>query len=257
VVKLKKYPIRITHFVLFLTFAGIASCGPQQTVSTINGKELRITDASGENAKIAKFIAPYREHINKELNTVLAYAPQTLDKSGQWQSAMGNLFSDAVIKKADPVFLARENKHIDICMLNHGGIRAVIPQGNITKKTAFEIMPFENTAVVVELKGAQILELAEYIIAEKKPHPLSGLTFLIDKNNKPVKLMVQGKSLDVNKTYNVVTNDYLYNGGDNMVFFKKGIQVYDLDYKLRNILIDYFIDVDTVPLIADKRIITE
>ena len=256
-VKLKKYTIRITHFVLFLTFASLASCSKQHTVSSINGKELRITDAAGENDKIAKFITPYREHINKELSTVLAYAPQTIDKNGQWQSPMGNLFADAVIKKTDPVFYSRENKHIDICMLNHGGIRAIIPQGNVTTKTAFEIMPFENAAVVVELKGEQILEMAEYIIAEKKPHPLTGMTFTIDKNNKPSKLMIQGKPFDLEKSYYVVTNDYLYNGGDNMVFFKKGTRVFDLDYKLRNVLIDYFRDIDTVPLITDKRITTE
>jgi hypothetical protein len=34
----------------------------------------------------------------------LAYAPQTLDKNGQWQSAMGNLFADVVMAKGNPVF---------------------------------------------------------------------------------------------------------------------------------------------------------
>jgi hypothetical protein len=32
----------------------------------------------------------------------------------------------------------------------------------------------------------------------------------------------------------------LLNGGDNMLFFKKAIDKYDLDYKLRNMIIDYF-----------------
>jgi hypothetical protein len=42
-----------------------------------------------------------------------------------------------------------------------------------------------------------------------------------------------------------------------MNFFKKGIQKYDLEYKLRNILIDYFKEVDTIPVIKDIRITEE
>ena len=53
-------------------------------------------------------------------------------------------------------------------MLNHGGIRTIIPKGNVTAKLAFEIMPFENSAIVVALKGVQILEIVNYIISEKK-----------------------------------------------------------------------------------------
>jgi hypothetical protein len=42
-----------------------------------------------------------------------------------------------------------------------------------------------------------------------------------------------------------------------MEFFKKGTQKFDLDYKLRNILIDYFKEVDTIPVINDVRINVE
>jgi hypothetical protein len=57
--------------------------------------------------------------------------------------------------------------------------------------------------------------------------------------------------------YYVVTSDYLANGGDNMNFFKKGVTNYPIEYKLRNILIDYFKEVDTIPLVKDKRISVE
>jgi 2',3'-cyclic-nucleotide 2'-phosphodiesterase (5'-nucleotidase family) len=101
-------------------------------------------------------------------------------------------------------------------------------------------MPFENSAIVLALKAEQIAEIATYIVAEKKPHPLAGMTFTIDKNNAVKNILVQGKPLQNDKTYYVVTSDYLANGGDNMNFFKKSSQKFDLDYKLRNIVIDYF-----------------
>ena len=257
-VNLKNYSVGIKYFVLFLTFTlGISGCQQKLYVSRIVGKEIPITDQNNEVSGIKDFIKPYRERIDQDLNTVLAYAPETLDKSGEWQSAIGNLFADVVLKKGNPIFMAREKKSIDLVLLNHGGIRSIIPKGNVTARTAFEIMPFENSLVVVALKGEQIMEMIQYIIKEKKPHPLTGMTFIIDKNSEPKTILIQGAPLDNNKIYYVGTNDYLSNGGDNMVFFKKGVQKYDLDYKLRNILIDYFKEVDTLPVVIDKRIFVE
>jgi 2',3'-cyclic-nucleotide 2'-phosphodiesterase (5'-nucleotidase family) len=165
--------------------------------------------------------------------------------------------ADVTLLRGNIVFQAREKKKIDICILNSGGIRSILPKGNVTARTAFEIMPFENSLVVIALKGEQILEMVTFFIAEKKPHPLAGITFTIDANNNPKNIMVQGNPLDANTTYYVGTNDYLANGGDNMNFFKKGIQKFDLEYKLRNILIDYFKEVDTIPVIDDVRITEE
>ncbi len=256
--KLKNYNVVAVYFVLFLTFLCGSSCGHQKLyVNQITGKEIGITDTQKEAAEIENFIKPYREHIDQDLSAVLAYAPQTLDKNGQWQTPMGNLFADVVMQKGNPVFQAKEKKSIDVVLLNHGGIRSIIPQGDVTARTAFEIMPFENSLVVIALKGEQIEEMLNYIISEKKPHPICGLTFTIGTDQKPKNVQIQGKPFYPNQIYYVGTNDYLSNGGDNMNFFKKGIYKYDLDYKLRNILIDYFKDVDTIPLIQDKRITIE
>jgi 2',3'-cyclic-nucleotide 2'-phosphodiesterase (5'-nucleotidase family) len=257
-VKLKNYNIQLKLFVLFLTFTSLISCSHKNYyVTKIEGKEISITDKHPESTEIEKFIKPYRDKIDTDLNTVLAIAPQTLDKNGDWQTPMGVFMSDVTFIKANPVFQSREKKSIDICLLNHGGIRSIIPKGDVTARTAYEVMPFENSAIVIALKGEQIQEIAEYIIGEKKPHPLSGMTFIIDKNSNPSNILVNGKPLDKNKTYHVVTSDYLSNGGDNMTFFNKAIQKYDLEYKLRNIIIDYFKDVETIEIKSDKRIVKE
>jgi 2',3'-cyclic-nucleotide 2'-phosphodiesterase (5'-nucleotidase family) len=170
---------------------------------------------------------------------------------------MGNLLSDVTLELGNPVFNSREKKSIDVCLLNHGGIRTIISKGDITARTAFEVMPFENSLVIVGLKGTDITTIASYIIKEKKPHPLAGMTFTIGKDNLPKDILVQGKPVDPNKIYYVGTSDYLSNGGDNMSFFKNGVERYDLNYKLRNILIDYFKKVETIPLINDVRISVE
>lgn len=258
-VNLKNYSVVLKQFVLLLTFSIIVSCGSKNyDVSRIEGKKIGISEKQSSDSEIEGFIKPYREHIDKDLSEVLAYCPETLEKSkGEWQTNIGCFLADITLEKSNEIFVSREKKAIDICLLNHGGIRSIIPKGNVTARTAYEIMPFENSAIVIGLKGEQILEIANYIVAEKKPHPLAGMTFTIDKNNAVKNIMIQDKPLQNDKTYYVVTSDYLSNGGDNMNFFKKGVQTFDLDYKLRNILIDYFKEVDTLKINNNVRITKE
>ena len=264
-VNLKNYNVVLKHFVLLLTFSIVVSCAKQNyAVTKIEGKKIEISNKQsnatepvvGETAKeIESFIKPYREKVDKDLSEILAYCPETLDKSkGEWQTVIGSFLADITLEKTNKIFQTRENKSIDICILNHGGIRSIIPKGNVTARTAFEVMPFENTSIVIALKGEQILEMTAHFVTEKKPHPLSGITFTIEKDKSVSSILIQGKPLDVNKIYYIVTSDYLSNGGDNMNFFKKGIAKFDLDYKLRNILIDYFKEVDTLKINNDIRI---
>ena len=257
-VNLKKYNDVLKLFVIFLTLFFVISCSTQSyTVTKIEGKRIPITEKENQNTTIETFIKPYREHINNDLDKVLAYNPETLDKiGGEWQTNIGNFMSDVTLLKGNEVFNKRKNKNIDICLLNHGGIRSILPKGNITSRNAFEIMPFENSLVVIALKGEQIQEITSFLIADKKPHPLSGLTFTIDKDKQAKNILIRGNPIEKDTIYYVATNDYLANGGNNMEFFKKGVQKFDMDYKLRNILIDYFIDVDTISVKKDLRIIT-
>ncbi len=256
--KLKNYNSSLQHFVIFLTLLLFVSCVNHKLyISKIEGKKIGITNENKDLAAFEDVIKPYRETIDKDLNTVLAYAPETIDKNGEWQSNIGNLLADITLQRSNSIFKTREHKNIDLCLLNHGGIRSIIPKGNITTRTAFEIIPFENAAIVIALKGEQILEIANYIISEKKPHPLSGMTFTIGKDKTAKNIHIQGKPIENDTVYYVVTSDYLANGGDNMNFFKKGVASYPIDYKLRNILIDYFKDVDTIPLTKDIRISVE
>ncbi len=257
-VNLKKYNGELRHFGLILTFFLLFSCAEQKYyVTKIEGKDFAITNKNNSNEEIDLYIKPYREHIDSDLNTPISFAPETLDKSGKYQSSIGNLLADITLQRGNTIFSAREKKQLDVCLLNNGGIRSIISKGNITLKTAFEIMPFENTSIVIALKGEQILEMLNYFIAENKPHPLSGIKFTISKSNIPINISIQGKPLDKDRIYYVITSDYLANGGDKMDFFKKGIEKYDIDYKLRNILIDYIKETKTITSSRDQRIIVE
>ena len=260
-VNVKKNTIYFRFFVILLTFNLIISCKSTSSYQTtkIEGKKIGVTNEKGENEAIVNYVKPYSDNINKDLNSVLAYCPETQDKSkGTWQSNIGNLLAEITFELGNPVFQKRENKTIDICLLNHGGIRAVIPKGDVTTRTAFEVMPFENSLIIVGLTGKEIKTLAEYIIKEKKPHPLYGMKIYIDKSTLKInKIEINNQPLDENRIYYVGTSDYFANGGDNMTFFKESKIKFDMEYKLRNMMIDYFKKVDTIPNITTEKIILE
>lgn len=249
--------MRFTHFIFLLYIFIFFGCKQEKAhVFKIEGKQIVITDSLQTDSIIDAYIKPFREHVNNDLDSVLAYSVDTYSKSdGEFNTAIGNFMADAVYDQANPVFKSRTGKDIDMVILNHGGIRSILSKGNITARTAFELMPFENSLVVVALKGTQIDSLVSFLCKSKAAHPISKLKLTIDKNFEVVNATIKGKSIDDSKTYYVATNDYLYNGGSNMTFFKPNDSLYDLNYKIRNILIDYFKKVDTINPVIDDRFI--
>ena len=248
--------MKFKYLFIFITALILNACKQESHLYKIEGKQILISDSLETNAEIDAFIKPFREHVSKDLDSVLTYSLGTYSKTdGELNTAIGNLFADAVYEEANPIFKRRTGHDIDMVLLNHGGIRSIISKGNVTLRTAYELMPFENSVVVVELKGKQIQELIDYLVKAKIAHPISGLKLLLDKDYNVKSVSINGKPYDINKTYFVATNDYLYMGGNNMDFFKTNVSLYTLDYKIRNVLIDYFSKKDTINPVIDDRFV--
>ncbi len=232
------------------------SCKAPIDVFKIEGRNININDSLQAKASLDDFIKPYRENITKDLDSVLGYSVATYSKAdGDLNTAIGNLMADIIYEEADPVFFKRTGEHIDFVLMNHGGIRAIISKGPITKRTAYELMPFENSIVVSKLPGAYVKELLNYLSKSKRAHPISKLKIVLDKDDHVVESSVSQIPIDFNKTYYIATNDYLINGGDGMDFFKGSEEVIVLNYKIRNSLIDYFMKTDTINPVIDDRFI--
>ncbi|WP_439152734.1 5'-nucleotidase C-terminal domain-containing protein [Winogradskyella sp.] len=233
------------------------SCHQDYNVTKIEGKQIEINDSLTSDKAVETFIEPYRENVNKNLDSIISYAPETYSKSdGKFNTSIGNFMADAVFLESNPVFNQRTGKNIDFVLLNHGGIRSIIPKGNITSRTAYEVMPFENSVVVVALKGTKIIEIMTYLSRAKRAHPVSSqLQLTLAKDFSINSVSINGEPIDTEKIYYVATNDYLYNGGDRMTFFKPNDSSYVLDYKIRNVLIDYFKKTDTIKPKIDNRFI--
>jgi len=243
------------HILFVIILLIISSCKQKpKTLSKIEVKQIPIADSLEINQDFETIIKPYRARLEEDMNAILSYAPETYTKrDGDFNTAIGNLMADIVYTQGNLIFNKRTNKNIDAVLLNHGGIRSIISKGNITTETAFEVMPFENSIVVVALKGKQIDSIMDYLRDEKRAHPVQGIKLTLDKDYKISEALISGKPIVENKTYYVATNDYLYNGGDRMRFFKPNDSVYYLNYKIRNAMIDYFKKVDTINPKIDNR----
>jgi 5'-nucleotidase len=233
------------------------SCkGNSIETAQIKAERIPIDKSINGDPEIERFIAPYKKHLNKTLDSTLAYNPKSMLKSqGDLNTAIGNLMADIVMEQANPILVNRTGKEIDMVLLNHGGIRSGLNQGNITTRSAYALMPFENEIVVAELSGEKIVEMLTYLEQAKTAHPVSGVRIEMDQNYKVTRATINGKKIDKEKTYFVATSDYLQQGGDNMSFFKDPIALHQVDYKLRNAIIDYFKKIDTLKIEKDDRFI--
>lgn len=241
---------------LLLGLTLITACKKDYHLNKIEGKRLNINDSIKTSESIEAYIKPYRENVNKNLDSVISYSLDTYSKrDGELNTAIGNLFADATFEEANPVFKKRTGDNIDLVLLNHGGIRSIISKGNVSARTAYEIMPFENSLVVATLNGEQIKELITYLQLAKRAHPIAGLNIVLNEDYSLNKATINGNVIDYSRSYNVLTNDYLFNRGDRMDFFQKRDTVHVLNYKVRNALLDYFKKKDTLNPAIDNRFI--
>lgn len=223
------------------------------TVSKTNLSNSLIDSTYQDSNSIDAFITPYRKQINADMNKVLAFAPKAYFKNeAPLNTSLGNLMADAVMQLSQPVFKQRTEHEIDMVILNYGGIRGGISPGDVTTRTAFNIMPFENHVVVAKLDATQFKALTNYLVEAKRAHPIAGLKLNLHPNGSLNQVEVNGTS-PTKDYYYVATSDYLVKGGDQMDFFTKADTVYQLDYKLRNLLLDYFTASDTLKAQVDQR----
>ena len=152
------------------------------------------------------------------MKQVLCVPRDLTGKDGKFQSNLGNLLADLSYEMGNPVFEEKTKESIDFVFMNAGGY-APISKGKVTVQNAFSLMPFENDLVAVKMSGEKMKALFDYFLQRQRPHPLSK-NVQIEINDEDYRVKIEGKPFDENQSYWVLTNDYLQNGGDGMVFFK-------------------------------------
>lgn len=195
--------------------------------------------------KVAAYLASVKERSRAALARPLGkLGVSTVARKGNeaGESPLGNLIADAIVA-------ATRDQGVQIGFMNTGGIRKDLDTGEGMVATfghAQAVLPFGNTLVVMDLTGAQLRRLLE----QQWDRPAAsgstilqisqGLSYQWDEKRPvgsrlvPGSLKFNGVPVDDGKTYRVVANNFLAEGGDNLPEFAKGTnrvdtQLVDLD----------------------------
>lgn len=224
-----------------------------RSLDFIRGSQIEMATDIPEDSAILKEVRPYMEEVNAKVSEVLCYNPRVLNKNeSELESSLGNLLADICYQAGDSILKAVKGRGIDFAVFNHGGMRAPINKGDVTVEDIFQLMPFENRLVIVELNPGQVGQLIEYLSNQKQAHPVSGIRLEME-GDRAEKVTVNGKMLDPSRNYYVLTIDYLQNGGGNMTFLTQPEYLYISDLKVRDALISNLRKQDTLRASLDGR----
>lgn len=205
-----------------------------------------------------EIIKPYKARIDSQMNEIIAYSETNMQKDLP-EGKLNNFIADLIYLKGNQYLQKSYQKTADICLLNYGGLRTSLPKGALTVGNIYELMPFENELVALEISSDNFKKLLQYI-AQKGGMPQSGIVMGI-LNNELGKVRIQGKEVNLNTNYIVITSDYLAGGGDEMSFFSNPVSYFPLGIKVRDAIIEYLKEVsatgNTVNTKLDKRIYYE
>lgn len=192
--------------------------------------------------KVAAYLAAVRAQSSAALARPVAKvaARSTLRKlNPAGESALGGLVADAVAE-------ATRAQGVQVGFMNMGGLRSDFDVAESLVATfgqAQVVLPFSNTLVVMDLSGAQLRELLEQQWRDGGRSMLQvsrGLYYRWDNARPngqrvvPGSVRIDGAVLDEAKTYKVVANNFLAEGGDGFSIFKQAAnkvdtQILDLD----------------------------
>lgn len=231
---MNKHSIRIclfaSHVLLLLS---LAACRTAFLPVQQQHQQYQIDSNILPDTAFVNYYLPYKQQLEAEMNRVIGQSAVSLTKPGDVpETLLGNFFADALLAEGRKLY-----PDADFSFGTKGGLRIELQQGDITVGDIFELMPFENELVILELPASNVERLAQFV-ADTHGQPVSGLSLTI-RNGKAEDIHIGGKPLDLNRTYHLLTYDYLANGGDNMRGLDNPLNRVDFKKKVRESLIDH------------------
>lgn len=233
--------MKVLHFLSLLCLLAIlAGCkGPagapslQPTLYSISektGETLPVTDRSTE---VEALIAPYKAQLDSKMNRQLAVIKTPLLKASP-EGSLGNWMADIMAAAARDRFPGTE---IAFAATNPGGLRVQeIGAGPLLVSEIYELMPFDNKLVVLDLSGKEVKEFIAHM-TNSGGWPVSE-DLSADLTSGKLEVLINGTPLDPDARYQVASIDYVANGGSGAAMLRDKPRR-DSEMFLRDILIRY------------------
>lgn len=201
--------------------------------SKIQYELIEVTDrfpAKKLNQEMIDFIAPYKKGVDSVNNRVIGRVLFDMPNARR-VGPIANLTADVgyeyVIHKLDSLKAAgRDVPQVDFAIMNVGGIRQPISEGNLTEGQVLAAYPFSNRYVAIELSGADVIAALK-VAASKGGEAVSrNMRVLTDANGNLTDVVIDGVPLDPDKRYVVATIDYLAEGNDDLTSLSNHIKIW-------------------------------
>jgi 2',3'-cyclic-nucleotide 2'-phosphodiesterase (5'-nucleotidase family) len=222
---------------------------PAQTTAAAPSQELRsrasenLIDASlPEDPELKKLIAPYRTKVD-ELNVPIGKLSGNLKKTGMGGGTLGNFVADALRviaqkKLGSPVLLA---------VINTSGLRKnEIVAGSLSSSDIFELLPFENALVTLDLTGEQLLSFMALNVRRRNAQSGARIIYRNNpekKQNEMVGIKLSDgrteREIDPQATYTIATIDYLVKRGGEYIVLQQGKNLRPLGVTMRDAVLEY------------------
>lgn len=204
--------------------------------------ETLVDSSVPDDPAVDKMLDAYSGKV-RELDVLIGTLKGELRKGGTGAGSLGNFVADGMRAQA----ALKIGKPITLALMNGGGLRrSNIQEGELHVRDIFDLLPFENALVTVDLNGEQLKRLLEGVVtsglAQSGAHIVYRTT--ADKKNETesVKLRGPGGDVDIDpaKTYTVATIDYVYNvGNERYSVLREGTNMKALGVTLRDAMIAY------------------
>lgn len=196
--------------------------------------------------QLAELAGPIEETTGKVIGSTTEKLEGAREVCRVEECSMGNLLADAILDRV-------ADQGVTIAFQNGGGIRASIDAGEITVGDVLTVLPFSNTLATVQISGADVIEALENGVSDIENGAgrfaqVAGLKYAYTLS-KPAgsrisDVMVKGEGdtwepIDEDKTYTIVTNNYVRGGGDGYETFASGENPYDFGPPLEQVVADY------------------
>ncbi len=206
-----------------------------------------IDEEVGEDEEMSAFIQPYVEEMALRMDRVITISEGTFEQ-GKPEGTLGNLAADIIRYRATTEM--REAVHVSI--MNNGGLRVPLPEGEITVGHVYELMPFENHITVLRFTGEQLKQIANEL-AKVNGEPVSGLRFRIS-GDEARGILVRSMNVDPDQHYWVATNNWMADGGGASATLWEPQERRDLDVLIRDAIIEYLRGYERIAPYSDQRI---
>ena len=205
------------------------------------------------DADFANRLAPYRAQVDSAMSVVLGISEQTMTVARP-ESALSNWACDAFAEMARH----RTGKSIDFAVINTGGIRADFPAGEITRGHIWQTFPFTNYMSIVELRGSDVRDLFDQIASNGGEGVSKEVCMTIAGGNVE-QLTIGGREIADDRLYRVATINFVAEGGDGMVAFRKAVSREDYPGFVYELMENYVVEAtqkgQAIGTTSDRRII--